>query len=472
MTIAKFGARAFSMLGLVLALYLGACSSTVCTPTKYWVPDPVADGDSDNPQDRDSDTIDTSDGDSGETEGDIEGDGETAPTDGDLDQEAEPEGEGESEEEVVPLPLALADMDLLEPVLGGVLAYDWTNDVPPFARVRYFKTASSGSVSFIRSGDEALLAAPRDASHLTLSDTAGWALYVPYRKVASSSAPQLILRQQNDQTFTFYGLTLPEALVGTAYRAVFLPQNPDVATKTFQFVVIALWHNESATDYMTARVFKAVFDGSAFKVTANGQTQLIGLGKRVDEATRVKLLETKDRFYIAMHEQFYRFNEQGLYAPELGNFRPSFPGVAEGTPQTLIDAAYTDDASYLSVLMRINSQLYWGIWRTNDLSKTWLSRVIANGTDTMRTNFAPQNVFAVASEADSGAAAKLFVLDLSGLNPKPWENTLYTYGRPTFMDAPERLLKIAPLSTNDGQSFSYAIDEVKFETLHATSTTR
>lgn len=477
MTSAQFSARLCFLFCLALALGLCACSSTVCTPTRYWVPDPVADGDMDTAQDRDSDAVDTGDRDTAEAENeadgelDVDSEAETAPADGDLETDTEA-GEGEAEEEVVPQPLALDDFDALEPVLGGALAYDWTDDVPPLARVRYFSAATSSSPSFTQSGAATLLAAPRDASHLTVSDKEGWAIYVPYRAGAVASEPPLILRHQEDKTFTFYGLSLPEALVGKAYRAVFLPQNPQVAQKTFLFAVIALWHNESASDYMTARVFKAVFADGAFKVTADGQTQLIGLLRRVESQTRMKLLERADTFFIAMNDLFYRFNAQGLYAPEQGNFKPAFSGVAAGTAQTVIDAAYSGDGAYLSILMRIEAKVYWGIWRTSNLSQPWLSRTIPNGTDTMRTTFTPKGVFAIASEADFGAQAQLLVLDVSGLYPKPWENALYTYGRPVFLDGPERLLQINPLSVDGGNSYGFTPKEVPLASLYATSGAR
>ena len=460
--------RAFSLLCLLLALSLCACGTRVCTTTPYWIADPVVDGDPEAPLDGDRDVRDNETAED-ETDLDSEAEAEAEPeTEPEAEVPEENEAEIESEEALAPAALALNDFDLLEPVSGGFLAYDWTTEVPPEARVQYYPYAAPSSPTFTQSGSEALLAAPREASHLALSTTEDWAIFLPFRFNELPDAPQLVLRHQTKQTFTYYGLTLPATIVGTPYRAVFLPQNPKAAAGTFLFAVIALWHNESTSDYMTARVFKAVLGDTTFTVSVNGETQLIGLGRRVDAAPRLRLLTLSDHFFVGLHDQLYRFNGQGLYAPEQGNFKPSFAGVSEGATRTLIDAAYSADGDFLSVLMRIETDIYWGIWRTNNMDKTWSERVLTNGSDTLRTNFAPQSVYAVASEADPGATPRFFVLDLSGLTPKPWENALYTYGRPTFLDKPERLLRIAPLSTDGGKSFSYPIDTVDFTTLRTT----
>ncbi len=318
--------------------------------------------------------------------------------------------------------------------------------------------SATSELQYLNDGETVFGNPPMNSSHKQLSSSLSWSTYRLFDadgRVGSDFDDAFVLRREYDSSGTmevdYWKVDLPSRNSDYTFHQVApLPQQAESGLSSINIIVVWVEEKSDIDILLHPQSFRVNIVGDSVQLTPLTVELQISL-ETFTERTKMRVLESNSKVYLNAGDSVLVFNQAGQFESQ---HQLIFP-VDDIEQTDIVDIAVSPDGLYLSAISHLTlstggHETVWSLQKTSLPSFTEKFYRFGGSFDLYRVEFTAQSDYAIACNPDPTINDDFYLMRMS-------ESGSYTiralrqavWGRPMFLDNPQRLLQVYPLSLDD-----------------------
>ncbi len=268
-------------------------------------------------------------------------------------------------------------------------------------------------------------------------------------------------KTSNEVQVDYYKVDLPDKPEEMEFRQVcLLPDQSESSSSKVNVIIAWVKYVSEFKSYVTTQTYTANLISASPRLNELGQELQTMLPGGFTDRTKMRIIESGNMLYLNAGSSIIRYDSLGEIESQNSIIYP----IADISSKDIVDFAVSPDGQFVSAVSHLalsgdKHETVWTLHKTDSLNLTEKIHRFGGSFDLYRTEFTPESDYAVVCNPDPTINDDFYLMKLSG-NHRIEILRQAVWGRPMFINNPQRLLQIYPVSEDEFKS-TYNIIETR-----------